>query len=180
MDIKRHFYAKDPRGSSQQLQHLLPKKTFRDEAEEALLRYSNGGTQKVITVHRRHLEGECKNRARSGKVACGKDPSLVKPLMSTNELLDTCNYEYSMIQNKHRVDLEQNKSVVVLCTDRQVPQLDDTFPIQSNYSFPVETWIMAKSDVHYGNPHSTVDLVVAVWRTGQNLRTHPEQCYEDD
>ena len=39
---------------------------------------------------------------------------------------------------------------------------------------------MVKSDVHYGNPYSSVDLVVAVLRTGQNKKTHPEQCCEED
>ena len=141
---------KNSRKSRQQLQQLVPKKFFRDEAEQALVRYSNGGNQKVVTVHRRHLEGLCFKKAVGVSVACVKDRVLVKRSMSANELLDTCNYDYSMIHNKHKVDLEQNKSVVVLCTDRQVPQLDDTFPIQSNYSFPVEAWIMAKSDVHYG------------------------------
>ena len=171
---------KNSRKSRQQLQHLIPKKDFRDEAEQALEKYSNGGQREVVTVHRRHLEGVCSKKAMGVSVACVKDRVLVKRSMSTNELLDTCNYNYSMIHNKHKQDLEQNKSVVVLCTDQQVPQLDDTFPIRSNYSFPVEAWIMAKSDVHYGNPHSTVDLVVAVWRTGQNRRTQPEQCYEED
>jgi hypothetical protein len=180
---KELFFTKEYKNSKksrQQLQMLVPKKDFRDEAEQALMQYSHGGKQRVITVHRRHLEGMCSKKAMGVSVACVKDRVQVKRSISTNELLDTCNYEYSMIQSKHRVDLEQNKSVVVLCTDRQVPQLDDTFPIQSNYSFPVEAWIMAKSDEHYGNPHSTVDLVVAVWRTGQNLWTHPEQCYDED
>jgi hypothetical protein len=170
---------KNSRKSRQQLQQLVPKKDFRDEAEQALARYSNGGKQEVITVHRRHLEGLCAKKALGASVACVKDRVLVKRSMSTNELLDTCNYDYSMIHNKHKADLEQNRSVVVLCTDQQVPQLDDTFPIRSNYSFPVEAWMMTKSDVHYGNPHSTVDLVVAVWRAGQNRRTYPEQCYEE-
>lgn len=171
---------KNSKKSRQQLQNLLPKKDFRAEAEKALASYSNSGKQQVITVHRRHLEGVCSKKAMGVSVACVKDRLQVKRSMSTKELLDTCNYEYNMIQRRHKDDLEQNKSVVVLCTDQQVPQLDDTFPIRSNFSFPVEAWMMAKSDVHYGNPHSTVDLVVAVWRTGQNRRTHPEQCYEED
>ena len=171
---------KNSKKSRQQLQHLVPQKRFRDEAEQALARYSSDGKQQVVTVHRRNLEGACVQKASATLVACVKDRVLVKRSMSTNALVDTCNYNYTMIHDKHRTDIDQNKSVVVLCTDQQVPILDDTFPIRSNYSFPVEAWMMVKSDVHYGNPHSTVDLVVAVWRSGQNRRTHPEQCYEED
>ena len=171
---------KNSKKSRQQLQNLIPKKEFRDEAEIAMASYSENGKQQVITVHRRHLEGACIKKAMGVSVACVKDRIQVKRSMRTKELLDTCNYDYKMIQGNHKEDLEQNKSVVVLCTDQQVPELDDTFPIRSNYSFPVEAWMMAKSDVHYGNPHSTVDLVVAIWRTGLHRRTHPEQCYEDD
>ncbi len=170
---------KNSKKSRQQLQHLVPKQLFRDKAEQALARYSSDGNQQVVTVHRRHLEGACVQKAIGTLVACVKDRVQVKRSISTNELVDTCNYNYTMIQEKHRTDIDQNKSVVVLCTDQQVPILDDTFPIRSNYSFPVEAWMMVKSDVHYGNPHSTVDLVVAVWRTGQNRRTHPERCYEE-
>ena len=57
-------------------------------------------------------------------------------------------------------------TTVVLFTDSQVPELDNTFPIISNHSFPVQAWMMALSDAHYGNPFSTVDIVVYFWRVG--------------
>jgi hypothetical protein len=171
---------KNSKKSRQQLQNLIPKQSYRKEAEQALASYSNRGQQQIISVHRRNLEGVCTKKAKSVSVACVKDRVLVKRSMSTNELMDTCNYDYNMIRNRHKSSIDHNKSIVVLCTDQQVPELDDTFPIRSNYSFPVEAWMMAKSDIHYGNPHSTVDLVVAVWRTGQHRRTHPEECYKEN
>jgi hypothetical protein len=181
-DSKDIFLHKDYRfqtKSRQQLQQLLPKRSFRIEAEHALAAYSKNGQQQVITVHRRHLEGICIRKASLPTVvavACNNPKA--KNLLQRNDLIDICNYEYSMVKKDHSISIENNTSVVVLCTDQQVPELDATFPIQSNYSFPVEAWMMTKSDIHYGNPYSTVDLVVSSWRTGQGRTTHPHFCYE--
>jgi hypothetical protein len=62
-----------------------------------------------------------------------------------------------MVRAHHAATIDNNESVVVLFIDHQVPALDETFPIRSNYSFPVEAWMMAQTDVQYRNPHSTVD-----------------------
>jgi hypothetical protein len=69
---------------------------------------------------------------------------------------------------------------VVLFTDGQVPDLDNTFPNIFNESthLMVEMWIMTLSDVHSGNPQSTVDGVVNLWRKGRGKGVvHPEECY---
>ena len=72
----------------------------------------------------------------------------------------------------------RNTTAVTLMTDGQVPELDQTFPIISNHSFPVQTWTMARSDIHYGNPMSTVDSVVFYWRMGlAGAQTRPSACY---
>jgi hypothetical protein len=157
---------------------LIPKQSIRLEAEEALATYSDNRQRQIITVHRRHLEGQCVERAVQAKVACIHPAAKTK--LSTNQLVDTCKYDYNMIRNKHKPTIDQNASIVVLMTDHQVPKLDETFPIRSNYSFAVETWMMVQSDLHYGNPQSSVDYCVAVWRAGQGRTTHPRACYDDE
>jgi hypothetical protein len=179
---KTLFLHKDYRfkpKSQQQLQYLLPKRSFRLEAERALAAYSKNGQQQVITVHRRNLEGLCNrlaNLTRVSWLSCN-NPDAHK-ILQRNELINICNYEYKMIKQEHGTSIDRNESIVVLCTDEQVPELDETFPTRSNYSFPVEAWMMTKSDIHYGNPYSTVDLVVSSWRTRQRRTTHPISCYE--
>jgi hypothetical protein len=158
---------------------LIPKASIRYEAEMALASFP---MQPVTTVHRRHLEGQCiPNTERPDYIACldstngtRKDSS---KLMTVQQLVDTCNLEYNMIRN------ETLGTGVILCTDRQVPELDNTFPSISNYSFYVEAWMMTKSHVHYGNPMSTIDVVVNFWRSGlQNkingAEMRPTTCFD--
>jgi hypothetical protein len=175
-DLFHHNVYKNSRKSRQQIQKLVPKESHRVEAEHAIAAYSKMGQQQVISVHRRHLEGMCVKKATQGSVACIN--RRVRGKLSTKELLDTCNYDYNMVRAHHAATIDNNESVVVLFTDNEVPALDETFPIRSNYSFPVEAWMMTQSDVHYGNPHSTVDLVVAIWRGEMGRTTHPSACYD--
>jgi hypothetical protein len=177
-DLFHHSVYKNSRKSRQQIQKLVPKESYRVEAERAIAAYSKMGLQQVISVHRRHLEGMCVKKATQGSVACIN--RRVRGKLSTKELLDTCNYDYNMVRAHHAATIDNNESVVVLFTDHEVPALDETFPIRSNYSFPVEAWMMTQSDVHYGNPHSTVDLVVAIWREEMGRTTHPSACYDTD
>lgn len=37
--------------------------------------------------------------------------------------------------------------------------------------------MMALSDYHWGNPHSTVDFVVHAWRIGLGRKSFPAACY---
>jgi hypothetical protein len=78
-------------------------------------------------------------------------------------------------------DLYNNDTLILLLTDRQVPELDATIPLIGNYTFAVETWLMTLSDIHYGNPLSTVDYIVYVWRRNyarKGLNTmRPQACY---
>jgi hypothetical protein len=176
-ELFHHKAYKNSQKSRQQLQKLVPKESYRIEAERAMSIYSKTGQLQIISVHRRDLEGKCVKKATYGSVACVNS---LKGTLTTQELLDTCNYDYNMVRAHHATTIHKNLSVVVLFTDQQVPELDETFPIRSNYSFAVEAWMMAQSDVHYGNPHSTVDLVVALWRTGLGRTTHPSACYDAD
>jgi hypothetical protein len=151
------------------LKELTPKAIHREQAATALAAMD----QPVTTVHRRNLDGLCHEQAAAYKwVVCPNHD--VSKSLSVQNLLDICNLEYNMIAN------ETQGTSVVLMTDGQVPKLDQTFARISNHSFPVETWMMVMSDVHYGNPFSTVDYIVYFWRTnllGKQNTMRPLGCY---
>jgi hypothetical protein len=150
-----------------EFESLIPKASIRAEAEAALADF--GGP--VTTVHRRHLEGECVLRAQGKDCVCIH--AAAPQNLTVSELVDICNMDYGKIVH------QTNGTTVVLCTDGQVGHLDQTFPHISNHSFQVQTWMMARSQVHYGNPMSTVDVIVAMWRrrlaSGDMM---PKVCYD--
>jgi hypothetical protein len=93
--------------------------------------------------------------------------------------------DYNMVVKAiEKTSMTNNAYKVVLLTDHQVPSLDETFPLVSNYTFPVEMWIMTLSDQHYGNPMSTIDLIVYYWRSLLHKRStnkvqqFPNACYQ--
>lgn len=160
------FYALEHTMLKNELRQLIPKAVYRAEAEAALAAY----TLPVTTVHRRDLEGWCIRRAKNLEfIHCPNGD--VTDQLQVSDFVDSCNMEYSMLANA-----TQGPSSVLLLTDGQVPELDATFPLVSNHSFPVQTWIMTLSAVHYGNPLSSIDFLVSYWR-GDDADTRPRACY---
>jgi hypothetical protein len=74
---------------------------------------------------------------------------------------------------------------IILCTDRQVPKLDNTFPHIYNYCFYVEAWMMAKSSfVQSANPMSTIGVVIHFRQSGlqqkqKGSKMRPAACCDD-
>ena len=151
------FFADKWKQVAYQFKTLVPKASIKEEAERVMKDYAGSSNVPITTVHRRDLEGACVLFAENKNlIACPNIQSSLE--MSTAEYKDACLIDYPMIANA------TNGSSVILFTDGQVPALDETFPFISKHSFPVQSWMMAISNVHYGNPFSTVDLVVYFWR----------------
>lgn len=151
---------------------LVPKSQYREEAEATLKSWPFG--HNYISVHRRHLEGHCKTFATCAKVKKNKcvrrrDPN---EKCSPGLRLQACEMEYNFLPP------HKNDTPVVLFTDGQVPEKDATFPnrFTSSSHLLVEMLLMVKSTVHWGNPRSTLDVVVASWRRGQGME--PRDCYD--
>jgi hypothetical protein len=177
------FYLQPFHKPNYALMDLIPKQSIRQAAQEALdsIRHNKHNTTRkdlslVVSVHRRWLEGTCVERTAKGEVFC------IRP--RRRDRANMCNMTYQTVTDQLRqLEQEQNQeydnitnnAVVVLFTDEQVPELDDTFPLWDEHPFPVQLWMMAMSDVHFGTPPSSIDMVVYHWRRG--LRTQPSQCY---
>lgn len=134
------------------LMTLLPKKSIRETAEKVF-------TEPFVSVHRRHLEGECLQR-------------------SKNAYLCNSNEDYSKTCNYTGDDFNHLNEKVILFTDGQVPTLDKTFKNIDHQPYPVQMWAMTLSTIHYGNPMSTVDYVISHWR--KDKITRPQSCYKNN
>lgn len=158
------------------LGNLLPRLDYRQAAEEILQTWPHGDN--YISVHRRNLDGTCHffakcpqarlTRKKERKCTKERDP---EEECSAEIRLRSCDLEYQDVANPNDIP-------VILFTDRQVPEKDATFPVIFNATTHlfVEMLLMAKSRVHWGNPRSTVDIIVASWRRGIGME--PRQCYD--
>ena len=107
-DGEQAFYNRNR--SISHLVHLPPKEEHRQQAESIIRRWGRGN--RYISVHRRDMEGSCLTRARQeATTTCPVD--IYK---------DACTVEYDMVPNPENW-------TVVLFTDKQVPEKDNTFPI---------------------------------------------------
>jgi hypothetical protein len=160
---------------SPSLAKLIPKKSVRTEAVAAIQAFdlSQG---RFVSVHRRSMDPiDCtETAARADFFFCfqGSPQQLGVPYLAS-----FCNLTYTdmrTVSSMHGGVVSTNDDVV-LFTDGQRPDLDKTFPSIDNHSFPVQAWMMVKSNVHIGNPLSSVDYVVAHWRWKRNML--PQHCY---
>jgi preprotein translocase subunit YajC len=147
--------------------------------------------RRIITVHRRYFEGTCPTLIEDrNNVAClhgtnanKKDSSL---FLTDADLIHICNVNYNDTVHddlSHPQVQDTDSTVVLLCTDRQVPEHDNTFPnivtippLDESHQHPailvmIEAWIMTLSDVHYGVPMSTIDVVIHFWRRNKKYTT---------
>jgi hypothetical protein len=154
------------------LSDLLPRKDFRDKAGAIIKIWPHG--ENYISVHRRHLEGQCRLHAKCSRVdlkklTCVQERDDTESDCSVDIRLRACDMELAFVHNPGNLP-------VVLFTDGQVPALDKTFVHTYNTTdFFVEMWLMAKAHTHYGNPQSTVDHVIYYWRN--ETRMEPSVCY---
>lgn len=162
------------------LMQFFPKRSIREQAEREVEKlkqqhYNNTTTttKKLVSVHRRNMDGSCHKRAQM--------PGL-NWCQSENESIvvqNVCNLTYHNITEQLRIQYNDDDDTVliVLFTDGQVPELDNTFPVRVNdtIDFKVQLWMMVLSDVHFGIPMSSVDHVVNHWRQGREM--HPKECY---
>ena len=149
-----------------ELRELKPKKKYWRHALRELKK--NG--EKAITVHRRWLEGECETRAKTREIFC----------KSSIDFSEVCTWTKSDI-TKQLIYLSRKSHVqpqipILLFTDHQRPEYDNTFKKSVKLKFQVEMCMMALSYAHFGSPMSSIDYVVAHWRT---VLQFPLECFRD-
>ena len=163
------------------LEHMIPSERIRQEAQDAvaeLLQQDQHNATTFISVHRRSMnrggQAECDRIAREGnaRYCVGPHTSLADV-----DYAGYCTITYDKVLEDVRRQWTSNDPLppIVLFTDGLIPELDETFPLVDNHTYHVQTWMMTLSSIHYGNPMSSMDYVLAHWRQGRNMR--PSSCY---
>lgn len=123
----------------------------KDHCRRALELYS----VPFVSVHRRHLEGQCVRRISNKETFCAN--------RGWNDA-SPCSWHGKQFDKE-----------VVLFTDKQQPNMDRTFENIGKASFAVEMCAMTLSSEHYGNPASSVDYLVSQWRNNHGM--NPTGCW---
>lgn len=141
---------------------LRPKKRYWRSAVQEL------NARNTVTVHRRWFEGECERRANKREYFCNSSSDFSMACFWTQaEISKHVNY---LIRNE---TLQPGQNIILL-TDHQKAKYDKTFKFHINKRFQVEMCMMALSSAHFGNPMSSIDYVVAHWRSGLQF---PPDCF---
>jgi len=163
MDAQTLYDAKVGPDDLKLYSFFRPKFRFRDEAEEFLTKIKRKNPGKLVaTVHSRNFEGQCMHFVRS--YAAKKEPLWYCPV----------NFDSVSEKIMPALGLDQSNFTLVLCSDKEEPEADSTFPFIFTGSFLAEIWLMVLSDYHIGTKASTLSSVVAKWRMLYNTSVFNE------
>lgn len=123
---------------------------------------------KVVTsVHGRSLDH-----------ACNRFPLLCSTGVEYEPYVpNLCYYNQTYVRQVFNIE---ESTEITLFTDGQNPQLDATYQIRDDHSFPVQLWSMVLSKKHIGNPRSSMDYLISRWKhqLGLHWTIEPSACYE--
>ena len=175
------------------LHMLLPlvRKSYLEQAKSRLEKYQqeraaqlnrdiDPQSVRVVTIHSRGLDGKCWPRLQKDHCV------LCPPPLPVNRQVwrPTCTYSYDYVYDRIPDDMKQNDEFVaiMLADPEMMRKIGGEFNSSSSAavvddaSFPVQVAMMILSDMHFGNPGSTIDLVVAHWREGKPI--YPYDSYD--
>ena len=118
-----------------------------------------------LSVHGRSLEGSCSNAVN----ICPRD-------LEGLEVEDMCDYSIDRLSVMFGIAQDEK---VVLFTDGQNQDMAATYTQIDPRPFPEQLWAMVCSERHLGNPKSSVDFLVYLWRKeiGTADKMEPVACY---
>jgi hypothetical protein len=118
-----------------------------------------------ISVHGRSLEDTC-------SIA----PLICPYKTDQSEVIDLCDYHLQRVSELFQI---KNKDQVILFTDGQNQPMIDSYVHVDSRPFLEQLWAMVQSDLHIGNPKSSVDFLVYLWRKqlGRVNGIEPQACY---
>ena len=131
----------------------VPSASVRRKAEQA---WPKG---KRTSVHGRSFEG-----------ACDRIPHMCPSVAQSKH--DMCDYRRSALPVVGNV---------TLFTDGQNKAMDATYSTVDGHPLMVQLWMMVLSDMHVGNPKSSMDYLVWMWKQAHGpsgWKMYPRDCYQ--
>ena len=137
-----------------------PTALIRSEAEKAAIKFS---------VHGRSFEG-----------ICGRSEHIC-PNKLARSMYDMCDYSWNKVSTLLPFEIMKEFNTPTLFTDRQNGAMDATYGAAiDEHPFLVQLWMMVLSDAHVGNPQSSIDYLVWLWKQADappGWRMYPVDCY---
>ena len=138
-----------------------PIASIRSEAEKAAIKFS---------VHGRSFKGSC------GCLKCQH----ICPNKLARSMYEMCDYSLGRVSTLLPFEIQEYKTPM-LFTDKQNSAVDSTYGAAiDDHHFIVQLWMMVLSDVHVGNPQSSIDYLVWLWKQTDappGWRMYPADCY---
>jgi len=118
----------------------------------------------TASVHGRSMDGQCSAFP------------LLCPLNTEVPVPDMCSYNQAYVRKTFNVE---DTVQLTLFTDGQNQQQDASYEIKDEHAFPVQLWSMVLSPSHYGNPRSSMDYLISLWKRQLRMEgtMQPFQCY---
>lgn len=158
-----------------------PKKNLVD-AKDIIKKY-NDSNSVLVSIHRRHLEGECDHRIKKSTERYS--------LINIIEYLKGCNYTFSNIFEQLKkyegIDILDKNISLIISSDGQ-DQAGDTALVneavkngvkllEKPNNFITELALMSMTDIHFANIGSSIDLIIYCLRATFGLKSAFPEVY---
>ena len=160
------------------------KAKFYQKALKAMKKYRDeAGGKQIVSVHRRWFiengKTQCEVRMKKCPQFCSKCGDREYKSKNVGTFKYTCHYTEENVRKKFKDEIDKD-AFIILFTDGQSKEYDAKFTHRDKEPFQVQQVMMSMSDIHIGNPASSVDKVVGTWRWDRNKTTLPNDCYRYD
>lgn len=160
------------------------KSTLYNKAVKAMEIYRKKANGKqIVSVHRRWFIENGKTQCEQRMKNCPQFCTMCGDLKFNNDNKGTykyaCHYTEENVRAKFKDEINDD-AMIILFTDGQSESYDSKFTNRDRHQFQVQQVMMSLTDVHIGNPASSVDKVVGTWRWDMNKTTLPKDCYRYD
>ena len=139
----------------------IPRYELRDRVEK-------DQRQKSVSVHGRSLDGYCDSAG-----------YLCSTIMTdTSRVVDMCDYSEPRIRKLF--DIHDESVSITLFTDGQNEAAIRTYGVVDDRPFFEQLWAMVMSPRHIGNPKSSMDFLIHMWRRQLGVPgvMEPVDCYQ--
>ncbi len=85
-------------------------------------------------------------------------------MRSVSDIFDgdkICDYRRNVVMQAYNIPEHHE---LLLLSDGQNQEFDDTYFFKDTSWFPVQLWMMVLSPKHVGNPKSSVDFLISCWK----------------
>ena len=155
-----------------------------EKAKKAMKLYRRLASGKtIVSVHRRWFiesgKTQCKFRMRKCPQFCSGCGDIEFSQRAKGKFEYACYYTEESVRKRFENFIPKD-AYIILFTDGQEKSYDSKFTNKDTNHFHVQQVMMSMTDIHIGNPASSVDKLIGAWRWVAKKLTLPRDCYRYD